>query len=217
MSPRATPPTSTSPKAALRQQLMAAATELFRRQGFVATTVDEICAHAGATKGAFFHHFASKEALAEACLAAWNEQIVALGAGAAQRAGADPLERALALLDFYIESLSNPRAIKSCLAGTTVQEVSETHPALRRAANDCFVHLKDRLKAVFDDACRRQNRKADTEALATLWIAAVQGAFILYKASRDASTIPVTLRQVRAHIAAQLQPDQRPPRRIKKR
>ncbi len=41
-----------------------AALHLFRAHGYAATTVDDICARAALTKGSFFHHFDSKEALA---------------------------------------------------------------------------------------------------------------------------------------------------------
>ena len=45
---------------------------LVRRQGYAATSVDEICAAAGVSKGAFFHHFASKEALGIAAAEQWT-------------------------------------------------------------------------------------------------------------------------------------------------
>jgi TetR/AcrR family transcriptional regulator, transcriptional repressor for nem operon len=43
---------------------MEAAFTLVRRKGLSATSVDDICAAAGVSKGAFFHHFKSKDALA---------------------------------------------------------------------------------------------------------------------------------------------------------
>ena len=42
-----------------RDSLMEAAFGLVRRQGLAATRVDEICAAADMSKGAFFHHFRS--------------------------------------------------------------------------------------------------------------------------------------------------------------
>ena len=47
-----------------RESLMEAAFGLVRAQGLAATSVDDICKAAGVSKGAFFHHFRSKEDLA---------------------------------------------------------------------------------------------------------------------------------------------------------
>jgi len=44
-----------------RQMLLESALELFGAKGFHATSVQEIVKAAGLTKGAFYHHFASKE------------------------------------------------------------------------------------------------------------------------------------------------------------
>lgn len=49
-----------------RARLLDAAVETIRTKGYSATTVDELCAAAGVTKGAFFHHFDTKEDLAVA-------------------------------------------------------------------------------------------------------------------------------------------------------
>ena len=48
---------------ATRQALLDAATELFGTAGFDATSVQSIVDRAQVTKGGFYHHFASKQAL----------------------------------------------------------------------------------------------------------------------------------------------------------
>lgn len=48
---------------ALRERLLAVATRLFAEKGFEATSVQEIVASAGVTKGAMYHYFASKDDL----------------------------------------------------------------------------------------------------------------------------------------------------------
>lgn len=53
-------------RAATRGAILRAAEDLFSRQGFAATTVDEIAAAAGVAKGAVYHHFPAKEAMFEA-------------------------------------------------------------------------------------------------------------------------------------------------------
>lgn len=46
-----------------RLKLMHAAMDLFIDHGFTEVSVNDICHRAGLTKGAFYHHFASKEAI----------------------------------------------------------------------------------------------------------------------------------------------------------
>lgn len=54
-----------------RLQLMEAALRLFSQHGYQATSVAEICSAAGASKGAFYHHFPSKQAIFLALMEAW--------------------------------------------------------------------------------------------------------------------------------------------------
>lgn len=131
-----------------KEKLLRAGSEFIRRQGFVGTSVDEICGQAGVTKGAFVHHFDSKEALAEACLRQWACQTAAMDETAPYQTLTDPAERLVGCMDFYIRLFSDPKLIKSCLAGTIVQEVSQTHPGLREAANLCFAGAARRFKTL---------------------------------------------------------------------
>lgn len=48
---------------ATREKLLAAARRLFGERGFAATSLDELVAEAGVTKGALYHHFSDKEHL----------------------------------------------------------------------------------------------------------------------------------------------------------
>lgn len=57
--------------------LVRAARDLFAEQGFAATTRDQIAARAGVTRGALYHHFESKTALAAAVVAKLEEELVA--------------------------------------------------------------------------------------------------------------------------------------------
>jgi TetR/AcrR family transcriptional repressor of nem operon len=185
-----------------RDSLIEAGTDLMRRSGYVATSVEEICTAAGLTKGAFFHHFPSKEALAEACLHNWQGQMATLHRSAAYQSLADPVEKVLASIDFMAELFANPGVQKSCLAGTTVQEVSETNPVLREAAHACFAKGEAYFQSLLDAACRERNMKLETASLAELWMSTIQGSLLLAKASRDPAVIGRNLAHFKNYLAS---------------
>jgi TetR/AcrR family transcriptional repressor of nem operon len=187
-----------------REALVDSGIDLFRRSGYVATTVDEICSAAGVTKGAFFHHFPSKEALATECLRKWQGQMATLHLSAAYQAIADPVEKVLASIDFMIEVFRNPDVQKSCLAGTTVQEISETNPVLREAAQNCFLQGEAYFKSLLDDACRSCHQTLDTASLARHWMGTIQGSLLLWKASRNAEVISENLMHFKSYLAGLL-------------
>ena len=53
--------TSAGTKPSAKDKLLDAAVHVVRQKGYAATSVDDFCKAAGVTKGAFFHHFESKE------------------------------------------------------------------------------------------------------------------------------------------------------------
>jgi len=187
-----------------RDSLIGVGSDLMRRSGYTATTVDEICSAAGVTKGAFFHHFQSKEALATECLDKWQEQMATLHRSATYQAIKDPVEKVLASIDFMIDVFSDPSAQTSCLAGTTVQEVSETNPTLREAAQTCFVQGEKYFASLLDDACRNRGIALDTASLAEHWMSTIQGSLLLAKASRDPAVIGRNLTHFKTYLAGLL-------------
>jgi AcrR family transcriptional regulator len=51
-----------------RRQVLVSAAELFDMYGFAGTSISRICERAGTTAGAVYHHFGSKEGLAQAVM-----------------------------------------------------------------------------------------------------------------------------------------------------
>lgn len=58
-----------------RSKILDSAVKLFSTRGFGAATVEDICADAGISKGAFYHHFKSKQSLFLALLDGWLQAI----------------------------------------------------------------------------------------------------------------------------------------------
>lgn len=58
-----------------RARILSTAETLFAQQGYDATGLAELCAAAGVSKGAFYHHFPTKQAVFQALLDGWLEQL----------------------------------------------------------------------------------------------------------------------------------------------
>jgi AcrR family transcriptional regulator len=71
-------PRAPEASAATRDALVAAAIELFAEKGLDAPSLDEICARAGFTRGAFYVYFKDREELIGATLQAQTEGLLAL-------------------------------------------------------------------------------------------------------------------------------------------
>lgn len=182
-------------KAPARDKILETALDLIRRNGFAATSVDDLCAAAGVTKGAFFHHFPTKEALAVAAAAHWNETTGALFAAAPYHAPEDPLDRVIAYLEFRKAILQGDLPEFTCLLGTMVQETYDKAPAIRDA---CYQGITAHAETLVADIRAARDLHApgadiDPESLALHSQAVIQGGFILAKARGDASAAAETI------------------------
>lgn len=171
-------------KADARSKLLDAALMVIRKKGYSATTVDELCAAAGVTKGAFFHHFKSKEALGVAVVDHWSEMTGGMFAAASYHEPADPLERVLAYLELRKALLAGEVAEFTCVAGTMVQETFDTSEAIREACDRSISGHAATLEADIAAAVHARGMTPEwtPASLALHTQAVIQGAFILAKA-----------------------------------
>ncbi len=171
------------PRGEARARILEAAMTLIRHHGFSATSVDDLCAAAGVTKGAFFHHFASKEALGVAMVEHWTETTAAMFAAHEYNRRPDPLDRVFAYLDLRRGLLEMPLPDFSCVAGTTVQETYQTYPSIRAAAEASLrsgaAHVQAHLAAAL---AAHPVPGVTAESLAIVFQVAVQGGIVVAKA-----------------------------------
>jgi TetR/AcrR family transcriptional regulator, transcriptional repressor for nem operon len=185
-----------------RSKLLDAAVEIIRQKGYAATSVDELCARAGVTKGAFFHHFPSKDSLAVAAANYWQELSDALFAAAPYHRLNDPLDRILGYLDFRRAMLRGDVAEFSCLAGTLLQEAYQTHPDIRLACDATIGSHAATVESDIADAMKRYRIRAPwtAESLALYTQAVLQGAFILAKGKGDAAVAEDSIDHLRRYV-----------------
>jgi TetR/AcrR family transcriptional repressor of nem operon len=166
------------------QKLLDAAAHVIRSKGYSAARVDDICAAADLTKGAFFHHFENKEACAIAAAAHFAANADAIFDAAPYSHLPDARARVLGYVDFRKAILQGELPEFTCLLGTMVQEAYDSHPAIRAACDRHISAHAERLEADIAEAKARYAPDAAwTPDSAALYSQAVlQGAFILAKA-----------------------------------
>ena len=176
-----------APPVSARIKLLDAAHAVVRRKGYAATSVDEICAAAGVTKGAFFHHFPSKEALGVAAAEQWTNRAAPMFEFPPYAQLADPLDRYLGHIDFRLAMLEGPVAEFTCFVGTMLQESFATSDPIRVACDASISAYCERLAIDIQQALDKYETTHAVTAfgLAHHTQAVLQGAFIMAKAKND--------------------------------
>ena len=185
-----------------KAKLLAAARDVIRARGYTATTVDDICAAAGVTKGGFFHHFANKEQLGIAAAVHFDEMATAIFGAAAYRAFPDPRDRVLGYVDFRAAMLAGEIPQYTCLLGTMVQEVYDTHPELAAACDRAMSNHVNELARDIASAKARYAPDATwtAESVGYHMQAVLQGAFIFTKAKHDPAVAKDCLAHLRRYL-----------------
>lgn len=189
------------PRPDARARLLDAAVSVIRTRGYDATSVEELCAAAGVSKGAFFHHFRSKEDLGTAAAAHFLAWLEGLFARTGWRDHADPLDRVLAYIDVRTAILRGEIPHFTCLLGMMVQEVYATHPALRAACETGIRRHLAPLQAEIEAAMAARGVTGFTaESLALHIMAVIQGGFVLAKATGGPAPAIESVRHLRRYV-----------------
>jgi TetR/AcrR family transcriptional regulator, transcriptional repressor for nem operon len=182
---------------------MDAATQVIRTKGYSASTVEDICHAATLTKGSFFHHFKSKDDLALATVMHWNDTTDKLFADADYHEARDPLDRLLGYVDFRARLLSGELHEYTCLLGTLVQEIYDTHPKIRAA---CDQGLSSHIAELTRDvqaakALYAPSATWSAESVGVFIQSLLQGSFIFAKAKQTPEVAQANLQHLRRYLS----------------
>jgi len=177
------------------------------RQGFSATTVDAVIGACGVTKGAFFHHFASKQALGLALVQRYAARDLADLHRYLERAdnlAREPLQRLLLFVGLLAEDAhlfvgDQP----GCLYGSYVYEQGLFGEDVQAVVADAVLEWREELTARIREvvATSPPRIEVDPVALADSVLTAFEGSYVVSRATGD----PDILRQQLGHVRAYLE------------
>lgn len=189
-----------------RTRIMDVAESRILEQGFAATSVDAIVTGAGVTKGAFFHHFATKTDLAHALVERWaalDEEHLRENMERAERLGRDPLQQLLLFVGLFEESMADlSEPYPGCLLASTVHEAElfdeATHERIRRSVLAWRTGLRGKLDEVA--ALHPPRVAVDLDEVADQMWSTFEGAFLLSRTMQEAGAVAGQLRQYRNYL-----------------
>ena len=189
-------------KNSLKETLLDTAQHLMQTKGFTATTVDEICEKAGISKGGFFHHFKSKEDLAQQTLDYFIGTIQSITEQAHFMKRTDPIQRVYGYIDFIVKMSKHPVFRNGCLLGSFSQELADTNPRIREQCSNHFTNWVNMFKADIEKARAQIKPKAvfNAKGLAEQLIITLEGALILAKAKNDISMVEKSMRHFKKYL-----------------
>lgn len=184
-----------------RERIVDASSELFRRHGYASTGMKQIVERANAPFGSVYHFFpGGKEQIGEEVVR-WSGaqylELIALIFDAAPNV-------ATATSDFFLGAaftVSESGYADACPIATLALEVASTNDTLRQATADVF-------ESWVADVARRYVAagigRARARALAELAFCALEGAFLLSRATRDVTPIKTAGRFVSTAVRQEL-------------
>jgi TetR/AcrR family transcriptional repressor of nem operon len=201
--------------AATREKILDAAQALILERGYSGTTVDDILAAAGVTKGAFFYHFKSKSDLAAALLQRFNandEQTFNDTRMRAEQLSNDPLQQVLIFIGLFEEMFTGlTEPYPGCLFASYVQELQQFDATTQTLIKDSFLGWRELLREKFDAIAKRYPPKIaiDSDDLADAFTVVFEGGFITSKALEEPDLVATQLRLYKRYIELLFGADER--------
>ncbi len=172
-----------------RERMVRAAVALFRERGYAATSFHDVLDRSEAPRGSIYHHFpGGKEQLATEALRWYAGRVASALAG---QSAADTVAR-------FVTSSRDALVASDYSSGCAVAAVAlDQEPALDAVVAEAFTGWRQALATTFtrDGATTAQARR-----LASLVVAAVEGALMLARAERSPQPLDDIARELRSHL-----------------
>lgn len=183
-----------------RSRIVSTAADLMRVRGVGGTTLDDVVSASKVSKSQFYRHFEDKAALVRAVIELVGDRTIARER---ERLGNVKTFAGLRRWrDAIVENNALHDGRYGCALGSLANEVSDQDSLAREKLHDLFLAWQE----LFEDLFRRFQedgvipQDADSVSLATGFVAAVQGGYLLAQTRRDVAPMATAIDVSIAHL-----------------
>lgn len=179
-----------------KQSIIQETLKLFSLKGFSSTSINDILAATGLSKGGFYNHFKSKEdlffAVLELARQIWRERVLN-GLDQVKQ----PLDKICRLLENYrdLYLIDKENIPGGCIFINLAIELADKHPHLANTMNQGFVAFKTTVNRLLNDAKKQGALRTDTStaAMTEMVFAGMLGASMVYSVDKSTKNLQRTI------------------------
>ncbi|MBO0321432.1 TetR/AcrR family transcriptional regulator [Muricauda sp. CAU 1633] len=188
-----------------RAKILAESKTLVFENGFSGTSIDQILARTGITKGAFFYHFKTKNALAQALIEEFARDDIGHMQEALQKTGelhSDPLDRLLQFIQEFVDLMSDLEDPPSCLYASYTYEPSQFEPEILEFISETLLTWRKTFEQLLENVLKEYNTKVEVDiaALSNLFTVIFEGSYVVSKALNDPALISGQLKELKNYF-----------------
>jgi TetR/AcrR family transcriptional repressor of nem operon len=186
-----------------RRRIVGHATLLIYEKGYSKTTIDEIIAAAGVTKGSFYFHFPSKEELGYAVIENASEHILGTLKRTLEREDITPrrrIETMLAEIQSIVEAADCSRG---CIIGNLALETSNISDGFRKRIARAFREWSGLIASELEKMKEAGELPShfDSAAYADFAISALEGGIMISKVTHDPAPMRNSIKLILERLA----------------
>jgi TetR/AcrR family transcriptional repressor of lmrAB and yxaGH operons len=186
-----------APRGESKKRALRTASELFRRQGYNGTGLNQILEESGTPKGSLYFHFPGGKSELAVQSVTRSGQTIGHAIGQVLESTDDVAEALGRVIDFLAADLRHSDYAHGCPVGSVAVDVASTSDEIRRACQAVFddwaATIARRLEAAGWD-----ERRAAEDALVV--VSLLEGALVVARARRDTAPFEAVARHVRTSL-----------------
>ncbi len=184
-----------------KKKIIEAAGDLFWKNGYTKTGINEILKATGLPKGSFYFYFKKKSEVAEAVLQYYGSRITEL-----LRAAAADSDSWGSFCDSFLRAFQEELADKryyGCPLAVVGTEIAFQEKELAKHYNQAMGEIQKIFEQVLrKDGIAKRAGEVELEELAALCLAVYEGNLVLYRLSKDQSLLLRMNRQLKAVVGS---------------